>query len=124
MKNNYYEVIVSYDEDQKLSVWWRLNSRVKNTLAFFRLKEGQDEPEQTTERQSFSHDSMKELHWMNISMIVQSDYNYESSDMLAEAKKIIADERTKTVSYFDFLLVRKEFDRLKEQVESRLRIED
>lgn len=124
MKNPIYEVIVSYDEDQKLSVWWRLDSNAKNTLGFFRLKEGQDKPEQTTERKSFGHDSIKELHWRNLSMIVQSDHNFESSDMLAEAKRMIADERAKTVSYFDFLALRKEFDRLKEQVESRLRIED
>jgi hypothetical protein len=119
---NYYEVVVSYDEDQKLSVWWRLDpSFIGSTLSFFRLKEGQDKPEQTTEYQSFVHYSNERLGWRQITMIIQSDYNFESSDMLAEAKKIIANERAKTVSYFDFLCLRKEFDLLKEQVQSRLK---
>jgi len=118
----YYEVIVSYDEDQKLSVWWRLDaSIIKNTLSFFRLKEGQDKPEQTTQYESFVYYSNERLSWRQIAMIIHSDYNYESSDMLAEAKKIIANERAKTVSYFDFLCLRKEFDLLKEQVQSRLK---
>ena len=123
MKHDYYKVIVSYDEDQKVSVWWRKNTP-KNTSGFLCLKEGESEPKQTKEFEFFAHDSQKELSWKKILTILRQDYNFESSDMLAEAKKIIADERAKTVSYFDFLLLRKEFDRLKEQVKSRLRIED
>jgi hypothetical protein len=123
MKYNYYEVIVSYDEDQKLSVWWR-KSTPKNTFSFLRLKEGKNEPEQTNEFEFFAHDSPKRFSWRKILTIIRWDYNFESSDMLTEAKRMIAKERAKTVSYFDFLLLRKEFDRLKEQIESRLKIED
>ena len=119
-----YEVIVSYDEDQKLSVWWRVASNRDKRDSFFRLKEGADVAEKTNQTYWFGHDCISDLEYKKIGMIVVFHWDHEAEDMLASAMQMIADERAKTVSYFDFLALRKEFDDLREQVKSKLKIED
>lgn len=119
-----YEVIVSYDEDQKLSVWWRVASNRDKRDSFFRLKEATDVAEKTNQTYWFGNDCISDLEYKKIGMIVDFHWSHETEDMLAEAKRMIADERAKTVSYFDFLALRKEFEALREQVKSKLRIED
>ncbi len=116
-----YAVILSYDEDQKLSVWWKNDNGFD--LFFKKLKEGSDTIETTSHKSWFGSDSKEQLYYKSILMVVETHFSMESSNMLAEAKRMIADERAKTVSYFDFLALRKEFEALREQVKSKLRIE-
>lgn len=119
-KLDYYEVIVTYDTDQKISVWYRQSVSRRTTLGWFRLKEGSNEPEQTRRTDWFAHDSKKKLDYKKVDSVLKFEWSYESADMIVSAFEMIRELREKTVSYCEFLSLQKRLKTLEEFVKSRL----